>query len=181
MYFEGPARARTKPEIENRRRQRHGDGHYARHCRRRFLVSVFGRAPADPPICALSAPADPQCRGHRIGMLPTSLTAATELSRAKSISETSTSTHRTAALNSSDIVARVGINEAMLTPVAEWHTRCRVGVREEKSRHDAAAVAHASHTCRTRSHHLQSAASMKGPLSVVTEYLPHRVRPCRWL
>ena len=78
-------------------------------------------------------PADPQCRGHRIGMLPTSLTAATELSRAKSISETSTSTHRTAALNSSDIDARVGINEAMLTPVAEWRTRCRVDVREEKS------------------------------------------------
>ena len=59
-------------------------------------------------------------------MLPTSLTAANELSRAKSISETSTSTHRTAALNSSDIVAHVGINEAMLTPVAEWRTRrCR--------------------------------------------------------
>ena len=81
----------------------------------------------------LSAPADPQCRSHRIGILPTSLTAATELSRAKSISETSTSTHRIAALNSSDIVARVGINEAMLTPVAEWRTRCRVDVREEKS------------------------------------------------
>ena len=65
-------------------------------------------------------------------MLPTSLTAANELSRGKSISETSTSTHRTAALNSSDIVARVGINEAMLTPVAEWRTTKAVDVREEK-------------------------------------------------
>ena len=65
-------------------------------------------------------------------MLPTSLTAATELSRAKSISGTSTSTHRTAALNSSDIDARVGINEAMLTPFAEWRTSKAVDVREEK-------------------------------------------------
>ena len=32
---------------------------YACYCRRRFLVSAFGRAPAGPPICALSAPTTP--------------------------------------------------------------------------------------------------------------------------
>jgi hypothetical protein len=122
--------------MKNQRRQSRADGRCARDCGPGFLIAVFASSAAGPSSLvfarfrALTILA--QALDYR--MKPTcSLTAATELSRAKSISETSISRYRTAALNSSDTDARLGINEAMLTPVTKWRTRRRVDVCEEKS------------------------------------------------